>query len=226
MKRFRIVSYNIRKAVGLDRRRDPARILAVLARLDPDIVLLQEADRRLGARPTAIPPFLIAQETDFRIVHVAQTDVSLGWHGNAILARKGLEVAAPRHHHLPALEPRGAVSARIAGLTVFGTHLGLLRQWRQRQMQAIRTLLEEAPGPALVAGDFNEWSSKTGFEPWEPELDVLRPGPSYPALRPAGRLDGFALGPGLSALGTGVDSGRLARLASDHRPVWAEIETD
>ena len=48
---MRIVSYNIRKAVGLDRRRDPERILAILREVDADIVVLQEADRRLGRRP-------------------------------------------------------------------------------------------------------------------------------------------------------------------------------
>ena len=47
---MRIVSYNIRKAVGLDRRRDPERILAILREVDADIVVLQEADRRLGRR--------------------------------------------------------------------------------------------------------------------------------------------------------------------------------
>ena len=36
---MRIVSYNIRKAVGLDRRRDPERILAILREVDADIVV-------------------------------------------------------------------------------------------------------------------------------------------------------------------------------------------
>jgi endonuclease/exonuclease/phosphatase family metal-dependent hydrolase len=39
-----VASYNIRKAVGLDRRRDPGRIIAILAEIDADIVALQEAD--------------------------------------------------------------------------------------------------------------------------------------------------------------------------------------
>jgi len=58
----RIASYNIRKAVGTDRRRDPARILKVLNRIEADVVMLQEADLRLGPRPAAIPRFLISQE--------------------------------------------------------------------------------------------------------------------------------------------------------------------
>ena len=43
MRVMRIVSYNIRKAVGLDRRRDPEHILAILREVDADIVVLQEA---------------------------------------------------------------------------------------------------------------------------------------------------------------------------------------
>ncbi|MEP0560820.1 MAG: endonuclease, partial [Qipengyuania citrea] len=35
-------SYNIHKGVGLDRKRDPERILSVLHEIDADIVALQE----------------------------------------------------------------------------------------------------------------------------------------------------------------------------------------
>ena len=39
---LRVASYNIRKAIGTDRRRNPERILAVLREVDADIVALQE----------------------------------------------------------------------------------------------------------------------------------------------------------------------------------------
>ncbi|MGE3746289.1 MAG: endonuclease/exonuclease/phosphatase family protein, partial [Sphingomonadaceae bacterium] len=54
-KSLSVASYNIRKAIGLDRRRRPERILDVIAELDADIVALQEADRRFGARVSALP---------------------------------------------------------------------------------------------------------------------------------------------------------------------------
>ncbi len=72
--RLRLASYNIRKAVGLDWRRDPARIVAVANTLRADVLVLQEADLRLGPRPGAIPRSLIERETDYEIV-----DVALGW---------------------------------------------------------------------------------------------------------------------------------------------------
>ena len=48
--RLTFVSYNIHKGVGLDRRRDPERIVAVLREIDADVIALQEVDRRLGDR--------------------------------------------------------------------------------------------------------------------------------------------------------------------------------
>jgi len=63
-KSLRVASYNIRKAKGLDRRRDPGRILKVLNGLDADIITLQEADLRLGARPSALCRDMIEAETD------------------------------------------------------------------------------------------------------------------------------------------------------------------
>lgn len=224
MTKLRLASYNIHKAVGLDRRRDPARILKVLLEVDADVVALQEVDKRLGSRPTALPRFLIRQDTDYHVVDLARNDVSLGWHGNAILVRKGLSVSDLRHMELPGLEPRGAVMARIEKLTVVGTHLGLLRHWRQRQMRAIVTHLDENFAKSVILGDFNEWSTTQGFEPLSHVFGVLRPGRSFHAMRPIGELDRIAYGRKVEVKKYGVHTSALARLASDHLPVWADVK--
>ena len=59
---IKVASYNIRKGIGTDRRRSPERILAVLAEIDADVVALQEADRRFGARAQVIPPHLLDEQ--------------------------------------------------------------------------------------------------------------------------------------------------------------------
>ena len=222
--RLKVVSYNVHKAIGFDQRRRPDRILSVLNAINADVALLQEADHRLGARPTALPRFLISQETDYRVVDVSANDVSLGWHGNAILVRAGLQVRDAGQLELPGLEPRGAVFARIGGLTVVGTHLGLLRRWRLRQMNAIADELERDLPNVIIGGDFNEWSTSGGFGPWEEKLAVITPGRSFHAFRPVAELDRFALGARLRLLRSGVESHGEMRLASDHLPVWAEVE--
>src|SRR5512146_371914 len=45
-----VASYNMRKAIGTDRRRRPDRVLHVLQEIDADVVALQEADKRIGGR--------------------------------------------------------------------------------------------------------------------------------------------------------------------------------
>jgi endonuclease/exonuclease/phosphatase family metal-dependent hydrolase len=42
--RLRVVSYNIHRAIGVDRRFRPDRVVRILSAYDADIVLLQEVD--------------------------------------------------------------------------------------------------------------------------------------------------------------------------------------
>ncbi len=224
MRPVKLASYNIRKAIGLDRRRDPGRILDVINQIGADVVVLQEADRRLGPRPTALPRQLIDDHTDFEPVPLASNSVSLGWHGNAILVRKGTEVSDPQRIDLPGLEPRGAVSVVIGGsLRVAGVHLGLMRRYRHGQLRAVRAALADCPNPTVVLGDFNEWSPHAGLEEFHGDFEMHAPGLSYHASRPVAALDRIGVSPGLEFRDGGVLETKLAKVASDHLPVWAEI---
>ena len=56
--RFRVVTYNIHKCRGLDRRVSPARIAEVLGELNADIIALQEVLREMSSErfcPTPRP---------------------------------------------------------------------------------------------------------------------------------------------------------------------------
>src|SRR3954466_5832688 len=65
-----LASYNMHKAVGLDGRRDPHRVLKVLQEIDADIVALQEADKRMGGRGSSRPHELIDSHGLYRPVHL------------------------------------------------------------------------------------------------------------------------------------------------------------
>lgn len=226
--KLRFASYNIRKARGLDQRRDPHRILDVINRLDADVVALQEADLRLGDRPTALPRRLIEDETDFEVLDVAESPRSIGWHGNAVLLRRGLVATNVARIELPGLEPRGAVRFDLdlgRPVTVIGTHLGLIRRYRQRQLETLARSVPDA-ADAIILGDFNEWSQKRGLEALGPRFNVFSPGHSFHAARPVAGLDRVAHGEALEIFDAGVDQGKLARIASDHLPIWADIRTD
>ena len=104
--RLTFASYNIHKAVGLDGRRDPDRIIAVLRELDADIIALQEADRRFGERETALPRALL-DDTHWKVVPVARTAAQPG------LARQCAAGAArDRDSAVRAARPAHARAAR------------------------------------------------------------------------------------------------------------------
>jgi len=226
---IRLASYNVHKCVGSDGVRDPHRAVAVINALSADIVALQEVDLRMGHRPAALPPRMIEQETDFEVLVFGRTGPnSLGWHGQTVLARRGLRVSEITPISLPGLEPRGALAVEVSApgtppFRLVAAHLGLRRTDRRAQLHRIgEYLASAAPRPALAIGDFNEWSRKRGFEPLH-GFTVHAPGPSFPARAPFGHLDRLVLGPGLQVLRAGVLDTPLARRASDHLPVWADV---
>jgi endonuclease/exonuclease/phosphatase family metal-dependent hydrolase len=228
-KPVRFLSYNIRKAVGLDGRRRPGRILDVINRTDADVVLLQEADKRLGNRPAALGHRLIEDFSDYDVVPLSPNEVSLGWHGNAILVRRGMTVHRTERLALPGLEPRGAVMAQLstgdsAPVTIIGVHLALLRPWRRLQLAAITQALgawNEAR--SVIAGDFNEWSPDKGMEALAGTHSIISPGKSFHANRPLATLDKIAHGGDIEAMDAGVEETAAARISSDHLPVWADL---
>lgn len=221
-----MASYNVHKCLGTDGRRAPGRVLDVANALGADVMALQEADRRFGARPAALPRRMIEAGSDFVAVEAPGFGPSLGFHGNAVLLRRGLQATAVEGLTLPGLEPRGALIVEARGAAgafrVVAVHLGLRRRDRVRQLAAIRAALAaRAHLPTVVLGDFNEWSRLKGLEGLG-GYAVLAPGKSFHTLHPMGHLDRIALGQGLSFRDAGVFDTRLARRASDHLPVWAE----
>ncbi|WP_246176240.1 endonuclease/exonuclease/phosphatase family protein [Rhodovulum strictum] len=226
---LRVASYNIRKAVGLDWKRDAPRVIDVINEIGADAVVLQEADKRLGDRPAALPRALIERETDLVVVDLAANDVSLGWHGNAVLVRRGTTIMASERITLPGLEPRGAVMVRIGcndgrAITLVGVHLALLRRWRRRQLETIGArFCEDESARTVILGDFNEWSEDRGFEPLAGRFRVVAPGKTYHASRPRAGLDRIAHGRGLTLAAAGVHESPRARVSSDHLPIWADM---
>ena len=223
-------SYNIRKAICADRRRRPERILEVIAEFGPDIVALQEADRRFGSRASAIPATMLAEHSDYKPVPFDIRHGSLGWHGNAVIVKKHVEILRFQPLVLPALEPRGAVIADVAvhgvALRIVGMHLDLSGLWRRRQVRDLLAQLEAQPTrlPVVMMGDLNEWREKQGcLHDFAERYHVLPTGPTFHARRPLARLDRIIVSSDLAIEAMGVHHSAKARIGSDHLPVWARL---
>ncbi|GAA3900045.1 endonuclease/exonuclease/phosphatase family protein [Sphingomonas limnosediminicola] len=244
-----IASYNMHKAVGLDGRRDPHRVLKVLQEIDADIVALQEADKRVGGRASTVPHALIDSHGMYKPVHLGvrhkrtlervrkhadrlfKLDTrNIGWHGNAILVKHHVGVLDCAALELPTLEPRGAVIAELLigdkPIRVVGMHLDLSGLWRRRQMQAILEAIERRPHkmPTVLMGDTNEWRTAGGcLRDLNGEFRIAPTGPSFHARHPVAALDRIIVHKDLSIHAAGVHMSPAARKASDHLPIWARL---
>lgn len=227
---IKVASYNIRKSLGTDRRRDPARILRVLNQIDADVIALQEVDKRFGARISALPSELVAS-SPYTPVTFGMHPEGLGWHGNAILVRDDVEILDQKRLTLPALEPRGAAIADVnikgVKLRIVGMHLGLVGHWRIQQARAIVEALDEIDDtlPTVMMGDLNQWGAAGGaLAQFERSHNVAKLGKSYHSRIRMADLDRIITSKDLRISSAGVHVSDLARKASDHLPVWACLE--
>lgn len=230
-----VVTWNLQKCVGLDLRRDPGRTLEVLGDTRAQLAILQEVDKRLPPRPTALPRDMIRAE-GWHLLPFGPLGPrgethgpSIGWHGNTILTRPGLGITRRDQITLPGLEPRGAILAElttpIGPLRVLGAHLGLRRRDRIAQVHAIAAHLHGlTPMPTLLAGDINEWRSIAPLDHALPGLRFLPSPATFPAIRPLGALDRFALSDELTAtIPPRPHLDQPARIASDHLPLVVSV---
>ena len=208
----------------------PERIISVLKELNVDLAALQEVDHRIGTRTGLLDPAMIESETGLKLLIQSDVVDGHGFHGNALLVR-----GEPLHYHrsrlnLPGMEPRGAVFAELdlgeGPFRVIAVHLGLLRRSRLMQTKAILdAFLSLRPMPTLMLGDFNEWrrvrrSALAVLEPVFGSLPVL---PSFPSRLPFFPMDRILDWPPDLITQLTVHNTPLAREASDHLPLVAEV---
>lgn len=214
--------------MGIDRRRDPDRIMAVLRELHADVIALQEVDRRIGAREAVLPRALI-DESPWQLVPVAKRPQSMGWHGNAILVRRDLAVAEGHALDMPTIEPRGACCAVLSDgsrqFRVIGTHLDLSGLRRRDQVRSLLGFANDHGDlPTVILGDFNQWGLGTGaMREFARDWGQVAPGPSYPSRRPVARLDRIVHCGGWTCEHASVHHSALAAVASDHLPILADL---
>lgn len=246
--RFRVITYNIHRAIGLDRRFRLDRIVDILADHDGDVVMLQEVDEGVPRSRRMNLAKSLADELDYPYYAMGH-NVSLrkGRYGNATLSR--YPITRERNIDLTVDERkrRGCQHTTIElggdaetgqSLEVFNLHLGLSARERQRQAGILARSRElvtlDAGMPCLLGGDFNDWRSLLraffvegmGFRCATDRDTDAGPHPirTYPSFTPRGALDRIYYRGGLRLLSVNRCRHQSARIASDHLPVVAVFE--
>ena len=224
---LRVATWNIHACVGMDRRHDPERILAVIDALDADLLALQEVPL-LSEHPELRA--LLDSRARYKVLfNNILTNHAHGF-GNALLSR----LPIIRSHRIdlawPGREPRDALGAQVEmadgrRLQVLATHLGLKARERRWQYEQLARSLMTDEGPALLMGDFNEWWTPPGKHLARRGLGVAPQSGrrSFPAPMPLLSLDHILTTPDLQVLDVRTWRGPGLRLASDHLPLVVDI---
>ncbi len=226
---LRVASYNIHACVGLDRRQDVGRIAAVLREIEADVIGLQEVESRHG-RSTIDQAEALATALDMQCIEGPLLHGPRGWYGNALLTRRTVRAVRRVVFEARGREARGAIVADLAGgegsgWRVLTTHLDLHSGRRRRQFEVLLDELLPALSLAtIVIGDFNEWW------PFCRGLGALRrhavlpfAPPTFPSRCPLFSLDRMALSACRLHGRLRRHDTALARIASDHLPIFADV---
>lgn len=239
---LRVMTYNVHSCVGMDGKLDAERIARVIARARPDVVALQELDvgrvRSFGMDQAHLIARYLEMEFHFHpAMHLEEER-----YGDAILTHLPQRLVKagplPGLADKPHLEPRGAlwVAVDLHGreVQIINTHLGLYPRERVAQVDALLgsdwLAHEQCQGPVILCGDFNALPSspvcsRLGGQLKDAQVEAKhhRPQGTFSSRLPTMRIDHIFISPGLEVTGIEIPSSELARVASDHLPLVAEI---
>ena len=229
----RIVTYNIHRCRGLDRRTKPQRIIDVLAAIEPDIVALQEV---IGPGAATMGH---AEEIGAGLgmgwVMAPARELRQHQFGNVVLSRYPIREHSQHDLSWKTCEPRNSQRVGIdlgpGILQVFNVHLGTALLERRDQAVRLAAWVHDkriAP-PKIVLGDFNEWSRGIAVDTLAERLKSVDLYPdlkrrrTYPGIFPVLHLDHIYYDGEIEVRKISLPRNRLAMIASDHLPLVADV---
>ncbi|MCR4264702.1 endonuclease/exonuclease/phosphatase family protein [Nitratireductor sp. ZSWI3] len=234
---IRVLTYNVHGCKGNDRRIDPARIAAVIAACQADIIALQEVDVGRSRSGAVDQAEAIARTLNIRSHFHPALHLGEERYGDAIMT--GLPLTVLKAGALPSIgEPRGAILGMVkthgVELVVANTHLGLRRRERRRQVaELLGSEWLDHPNirdlPTVFLGDFNAVPWSLSYRHLTRSFEETHTGPTlrgaatFPARLPLIRIDHVFMRNGLTSRRAEVIDTPLSRVASDHLPVLVEL---
>ena len=244
--KLRLLTYNIHRAIGVDRRFRPERVVSVLEDHNADVVLLQEVDHGVPRSRRLDLAQELAEALGYPHRAVGHNvRLTEGRYGNATLSRFpilrqrniDLSIARKKRRGCQYTTLEVEADGRVSHLEVFNLHLGLSAAERVRQVQLLATSPElsrlDPHHPCIVAGDFNDWRSLLrpyfveglGFHCSTDHQTAKGPRAikTYPSFSPRGALDRVYYRGSLALLNAYRCRHQISRIASDHLPVISDF---
>jgi len=233
-----VLSYNIHHGEGMDGRFDLPRLAEVIGRTEPDLVALQEVDRRTGRSGGVDQAAELGRLTGMHAAYGRAMDYDGGEYGVAILSRTPFhEIADNPLPHTEGYEPRTALAVRInfegiGAMSFIATHLQHNSETdRLAQAQRICELFVNEDGePIIVVGDLNARPDSPPMavllESWTAAAEAFgdpASAPTFPSDQPDRKIDYILLRPHHAWRVADMQVLREP-VASDHCPLLAVLE--
>lgn len=238
---LRLLTYNVHRCQGIDRHISPYRIAEVIVRTGADVVALQELDVNRARSGRVNQAELIAALLEMEFHFHPAWRMAEERFGDAVLSRLPLRLVHAAQlpgHPRGWRERRGALWVEVQvgphRVQVINTHLGLVRHERQTQINALLGphWLGNAHcrAPVILCGDFNALPGSVVYQRCRDRLrDVRealpprRPRRTYPTRLPVATIDHVFVSPEFQVRHVEVVRTPLARMASDHYPLLADL---
>ena len=238
--RLRLVTWNIHKGIGSDRKYALDRTAEVLKGIDADILCLQEVDENVPRSQFHSQAERLAEALGHSHRAIGLNVAVRGGHyGNLTISRHPILESKNLDLTMRFKKRRSALVTRIAGpgdrhWIVVNLHLGLMHFERRTQVRRLVSHIQDEAkdGEAVViAGDWNDWGNRLLKEVTAPmgfhlaRLEGHRPAglKTFPSRRPLAALDKIFYRDPLRLHHVACVLDAAARKASDHLPLVADL---
>lgn len=222
---WRVMSYNIRNARGMDNVIDFDRVADVINRSKPDIATIQEIDSMTARSGQTFALEELARRCLMHPVYAPAIDYDGGKYGIGMLSKE--KPLSSRYIPLPGREEqRALLMVEFKDFIMACAHLSLKEEDRLAAVAIIKDEAKKYAKPFFITGDLNA-------RPESPVIVSLQEGftlltdpkkPTSPSTEPRNCIDYIAISNNAAGRFTKLaDEVVNEPMASDHRPVMVDI---
>lgn len=223
---LKILTYNVRNCVGLDKSTDYQRIADIIKRIDADVVALQELDSATSRSKNIVVLNELAARTNLFPSYSASIGFQGGKYGIGVLTRE--KPVSRCVIGLPGKEEmRSLLIVELKDFVICCTHLSLTREDSMASVEIINLAVGKYSKPVFLAGDLNTEPGSAELKSLEKTWTMLSDPNmlTFPANNPDKCIDYIMFHNNDNFSVSAVESKvEPESVASDHRPVWVNFK--
>lgn len=224
----RLMSYNIRRGMGMDRKMNLNRQIDIMRQWSPDFIMIQEVDKHCLRSRSINEPKVIARALGMHATYAPTIRILWNKYGVALISReKPLRVK--RYPLRCKSENRVLLVCEFEDRVVACTHLSTRQEENGRLVEIINAAARKATKPFFIGGDWNDVPDSELLDSLRKTFTILSDdyAPTFPADTPKTCIDYIAVFKSKDGPQPEVTFQSVADepQASDHRPLIVDVKS-